>query len=446
VNDVMKLPDGVAALIPKFLVRQRWFAGTEVPQDVAVVAVEEVASHGGHRLLRAVVRSGGNRYQLLIGERPNGEAAEFLKGREGSVLGQAGSSYYYDGVLDPELALALLEVVTKGEQKAVRMRPITVEQSNTSLVYDDRIILKVFRRLLDGRNPDVEVTTALFAAGFDHVATPIAAWDDGVEDLAFAQQYLAGGSDGWALALTSLRDLYNDQSSDPAEAGGDFAGEARRLGRITAQMHLAMAAAFGVERRSLAEQWWPAMIASIDERLREATATIGGGLGEAGASFVEALREVTEPGPAVRVHGDYHLGQVMWTDAGWYVLDFEGEPARPLAERTRPSSPLKDVTGMLRSFHYASRAALWDRDDEEAATLEPVAEAWELRNRAAFLEAYRSTPSIAPLVPEDEPAWTLVLAAYEMDKALYELAYEHVYRPDWAAIPLHAVVRILERS
>jgi maltokinase len=439
----MALPDGVAELIPSYLARQRWYAGSGRPATVSVVDAYEVASRQGHRLLRAVVEADGDRYQVLIGERPNGEVADFLKAHEAAVLGLAGSSYYYDAALDPDLALGLLEVVSDGTEHAERVRPITTEQSNTSLVYDDRIILKLFRRLQPGRNPDVEVTTALVAAGFDHVASPIAVCADSYGDLAFAQEYLAGGSEGWALALISLRDLYADQFNDPETAGGDFAGEAIRLGRTTAQMHLAMAGAFGVERQGPAAARWSALIASIEDRLAGAVAALGGGLTEAAERFAASLHMVQEPGPGIRVHGDYHLGQVMWTDAGWYVLDFEGEPARPLEQRAEPCSPVKDVAGMLRSFHYASRAALGDRGEEEVAALAPVGEAWEVRNRHAFLNAYRSTPGIATLIPGSEATWSVVLAAYEMDKALYELDYEQVYRPDWAEIPLQAVARLL---
>jgi maltokinase len=439
----MDLPEGVSALIPPYLARQRWYAGTGAPESLSVVSVDEVAALDGHRLLRAVVAADDDRYQILIGERPNGEPADFLKGHEAAVLGPAGDWYYYDAALDPELALALLEVVTDGTEHATRMRPITAQQSNTSLVYDDRIILKVFRRLQAGRNPDIEVTTALAAAGFDHVATPIAVCRDEYGDLAFAQRYLAGGSEGWALALTSLRDLYATHSVDPESAGGDFAGEARRLGQITAQMHLAMAQAFGVERQGPAERRWVALLDAIDRRLAPAAAALGGGSAGAAAEFMADLRTINETGPAIRVHGDYHLGQVMWTDTGWFVLDFEGEPARPLAARTEPCSPIKDVSGMVRSFHYASRAALGDRREDEVATLEPAAEAWERRNRTAFVDAYRATPGIHELLPDGDAAWDAALSAFEMDKALYELDYERAYRPEWAAIPLRAVARLL---
>ncbi|HWG73247.1 MAG TPA: phosphotransferase [Acidimicrobiales bacterium] len=440
------LPPGVDAMIPAYLGRQRWYAGSAEPgdDDVSVVTAGElVTTVAQRRLLWARVEGEGARYQVLIGERPGGEPADFLGGHDAEVLGAVGSKYYYDATLDPELALALLAVVSDGSESAERVRPVSAEQSNTSLVYDDRIILKLFRRLLEGANPDVEVTTALSEAGFTRVAAPVAHWRYQGQDLAFAQRFLAGGSEGWALALTSLRDFYAASSSDPAEVGGDFSAEAARLGRMTAEMHLAMAAAFGVERRALAELWWPALLNSVEERLVRVGAEVGGGLPGAIAPFVGGLRAVGDPGPAIRVHGDYHLGQVMRTDSGWYVLDFEGEPARALEERVRPSSPLKDVAGMLRSLQYASRFVLGERADAEVAALVPRADAWEWHNRDAFLGGYRQAGGIDALLPGDTPTWSAVLAAYEVDKALYELDYERAYRPDWASIPLGAVTRLL---
>ena len=152
---------------------------------------------------------------------------------------------------------------------------------------------------------------------------------------------------------------------------------------------------------------------------------------------------MAEPGPASRVHGDYHLGQVMRTDRGWYILDFEGEPARPLDQRLRPASPFKDVTGMLRSIDYAARFALgeWEGPSERVRAR---ADAWERHNRAAFVTGYLGVEGIDRLLPPegDRP---LVLAAYELDKALYELDYERAYRPGWVAIPAGAIVRVMAR-
>jgi maltokinase len=437
------LPEGVAELVPGYLGRQRWYAGSAEPDPelVRVVDAAELAvrGEGAHRLLWALAEAEGARYQLLIGERPGGERADFLNGHEPAVLGMAGAFYYYDATLDPELARAFLGVVTGGDEEATHVRPVSTEQSNTSLVYDDRVILKVFRRLVDGRNPDVEVTQALAESGFVHVAPPIAAWHRDGFDLAFAQQFLSGGSEGWALALTSLRDFYARGGGDPAEAGGDFGAEARRLGQMTAEMHLAMAAAFGVRRREeFRAGIWAKVMDDVTRRLRDVPDPAG-----TADSLIKRLRAVKDPGPAIRVHGDYHLAQVMRTDTGWYVLDFEGEPARPKEERLEMTSPLKDATAMLRSFQYAAHFVLLEREDREQARLEPMAQAWEAHNRAAFVDGYLTTPGIDVLLPGHAEDLAAVTLAFELDKVLYELAYEAAYRPDWVEIPRSAVRRLL---
>lgn len=439
------LPGEVAALLPAYLGRQRWHAGEGDPHDVQVVDSRRLPAAGaeGHSLWWTVVDGDGVRYQLLIGDRPGGQPADFLNGHEGAVLGSAGDRYYYDATLDPELSLPLLGMISGGAEVAERVRPISAEQSNTSLVYDDRVILKVFRRLMDGPNPDVEVTTALAGAGFEQVARPVASWREGGVDLMFAQEFLVGGSEGWALALTSLRDYYGHDGEDPAEAGGDFAGEAARLGRMTARMHLTLASTYGHESDAVARAGWEVLVDDIERRLHHAgvQSAAGGGV----QSMLRRLRAVPHPGPAIRVHGDYHLGQVMRTDAGWYVLDFEGEPARALEDRVRRSSPMKDVTGMLRSLHYASRFALRERAESEMGRLEGRAEVWERHNREAFISGYHAEDGVTGLLPDDPDVEEAVAAAYELDKALYELDYERAYRPDWVDIPLGALERIVER-
>lgn len=439
------LPEEVAGLLAPYLGRQRWYAGDGEPHQVQVVESRRLpaAEAEGHSLWWTVVDGDGVRYQLLIGERPGGEPADFLNGHEGAVLGSAGGRYYYDATLDPELSLPLLGLISGEEQRAERVRPISAEQSNTSLVYDDRVIVKVFRRLMDGPNPDVEVTTALAGAGFEQVARPVSSWREGGVDLMFAQEFLVGGSEGWALALTSLRDYYGHDGDDPADAGGDFAGEAARLGRMTARMHLTLAATYGQETDAVGSAGWESLVDDIERRLGRAgvQSAAGGGV----ESMLRRLRAVPHPGPAIRVHGDYHLGQVMRTDAGWYVLDFEGEPARALEDRLRKSSPMKDVTGMLRSLHYASRFALRERADSEMVRLEGRAEVWEQHNREAFISGYHAEDGVRALLPDDPDVEEAVAAAYELDKALYELDYERAYRPDWVDIPLGALERIVER-
>ena len=433
-------PTRLAELLPPFLARQRWFpGGGREPGEVRVARVETLQKDLP-AMVWVLADVDDRRYQLVVGLRHPDEHLDFLHANEPAVLGlvdtDLGRLRAYDALLDNTLALALLRIVSDGAEDAAHVRPMGLEQSNTSLVFDERVVLKLFRRLGQGVNPDVEVTSALAAVGVEHVAAPSAVWrDDGV-DLAIVQRFLSGAADGWALAVTSLRDMYGSGCPDPAACGGDFAGEASRLGAITARVHLGLAEAFGASPGDPAA-WVRGMRAQLER--------VGAGQpwAAAAAEVFDRLEAEKSVGSAIRVHGDYHLGQVVRADAGWFVLDFEGEPARPLEERRALASPLKDVSGMLRSLHYATQVALHERSAEERPVLEGQALAWERHNREAFLAGYLSTPSIDTLLPPDPASHATVLAAWELDKAIYELAYEQAHRPDWAGIPLAAIGRLL---
>lgn len=453
-----QLPSGLVSLLPAYVAKQRWYAGSSSPLDELSVVEGRVlwGSGGLPRLWWAVVNAAGDLYQLLVGEREASESAEFLQGQEWAVVGTDGESFYYDATLDAELAIGLLRSISHGTQHAERVRPITAEQSNTSLVYDDRLILKVFRRLRPGPNRDVEVTTALRDHGFDRVASPALTWRSGERDLAFGQEFLAGGTEGWVLALTSLRDFYGSTASDPAECGGDFAAEAGRLGQVTARLHLALGEVYPRQER-LGDRAWRELVGDLAVRLASlsdqaagfADQELGGELraelAVAAPEVLASLPGLAERGPAGTVHGDYHLGQVMRTDTGWYVLDFEGEPARAGHGSEAASSPYRDVAGMVRSLQYAARFALRERADQERAALEVKADAWEDRARRAFLDGYHTTGGIASLLPARDRDRRVVAWTYELDKALYELDYELAYRPDWWDIPVLAIRRLLQR-
>jgi len=462
-------PTALAPSLAEFLPRQRWFGAKDRTIELVRVRSTEVLTGEGSWpvLLRvdAEVSLAGTddaRYQVFLGLRPTGVDCEFLSGHEGAVLGEfdtaQGQALVYDALLDGELALALLRVIAP-EFTAERVRPLGAEQSNTSLVYDDAMILKVFRRLTEGHNPEVEVIETLAKVGFSSVPEPLASWRKGNMDLAFLQRFLAGATDGWNIALTSLRELFAEytigaapppgdalgagvtgpyESTDPSEARGDFAGEAERIGEVTAEMHQAMARGFGTHKVT-GDDYAKAMEEQLEQVLEPGDA----GLADGARRIIARLRDIPDPGPAIRVHGDYHLAQVLRTDAGWFVLDFEGEPARPLEERTRPSSPLKDVTGMLRSLSYAPAVALSYQEDD----LSSLGRAWEARNREAFMAGYlRKAVEAEPILPTDPAVRSAVLAAFELDKALYEVAYERANRPDWAHIPLGAVQRLTSEA
>jgi maltokinase len=314
----------------------------------------------------------------------------------------------------------------------------TGEQSNTSLVFGETAILKAFRRVTPGPNPDLEVATALATLGSSHIADPFG-WietrmDGATTVLGILSRYLRAASDGWSLAATSVRDLYATEGARAGEVGGDFAGEAERLGAATAQVHTDLADAFGRSElepeaiRELAEQMYRRLdlaTAQVPELARYADK-----VGDAYSS----LAKLIDPIPAQRVHGDYHLGQVMRTQTGWVVLDFEGEPASPLAQRRARSSPLRDVAGMLRSFDYAARHQLITHPD--AASLAPMAAGWVRRNSDAFCAGYAAAGGLDPA----ENA--VVLRALLLDKAVYEVIYEARNRPTWLSIPLESIAEL----
>jgi len=469
------LAPGLGPLLGPHLARQRWYGAKHRPgAAVEVLSVEEVrppwpaivrvvvgtddesddagdlltgehaagdhvarghaaGEHQGERGRRA---SGlVERYQLVLGivllDQPHPTNVDD-SALVGVLSTPQGPAMAFDALTEPGLAVELLHHIAADED-ASAVRPITAEQSNSSLVYDERLILKLYRRL-SGANPEVEVTLALAANGFAHVAAPVAVWRAGADDLAVVQRFLVGGVDGWALARTSVRGLL-DEGVAPADAGGDMGPEAERLGAVTAEMHRAMADAFGTEPGD-AGAWADGIIvraASVDH-VDIDTDEIGRAL--------RPLRALDDAGAAVRVHGDYHLGQVMRTDDGWFVLDFEGEPARPVDERRRRSSPLRDVAGMLRSFGYAAAVGAREHGGGDGAA--ELAVAWEHRNRDSFVGAYLARLEGSPLVPGDASSVRVLLDAFELDKAVYEVAYEQAHRPDWVGVPLGALRRLLD--
>ncbi|MCW2602939.1 MAG: putative pep2 protein [Pseudonocardiales bacterium] len=336
---------------------------------------------------------------------------------------------------------------------------LTGEQSNTSLVFGDAAILKVFRRLDVGENPDVEVHRALGAlapgngdvdaasdtggvgagsGGGRHVARMLGYVQSDVDgettSLAMLQEFMTTATDGWELAKISVRDLMGEGDLHASEAGGDFAGEATRLGVATAEIHLDLARAFGTEQLSPADL--DARANAMHRRLDLALAVVPQ-LAEVESGLRRAYAELRSlPGGTVRaqrVHGDLHLGQVLRTVHRWVVLDFEGEPSKSIAERRLPDSPLRDVAGMLRSFDYVARHQLVDF--ASTPQTEYRATEWATRNRDAFAAGYAS-------VEGSEPIDAVLLRAYEADKAVYEAVYEARNRPSWLAVPLASLTRL----
>ena len=444
-----------------FLGAQRWFAGKGRTFHVSdVTTIGEVAPRVRIDAVTVTYDDGSTEtYQvpLSVHDQPQEQLAHVLVGTE---KGPDGSDVMvYDALHDKDAAAAWFngiasdrqdsELVFHRDKTLAEMPPggsslvIGAEQSNTSVIFGDTVILKVFRKISPGLNPDIEVHAALAAQGNESIATPVG-WVEGTwrddtgtartASLAMAQTFLKDATDGWELALTSVRDLYAEADLHADEVGGDFAGEAHRLGASTAQVHAALAAALPTGTLT-----GPALAQAVDDmrsRLYRAAAEIDdlapyvGGL----ESAFDAMAALTEPVPVQRVHGDFHLGQVMRTLQGWKLLDFEGEPARPLAERRALESPVKDVAGMLRSFDYAARHLLADHPQD--AQYEYRANEWASRNRDAFCVGYARAGGVDPR------SQTALLRAFETDKAVYEVMYEARNRPTWLHIPMAAIRRL----
>ena len=322
------------------------------------------------------------------------------------------------------------------------------EQSNSSVAFGDDSLLKVFRRVTPGRNPDIEIHRALTEAESTDIAA-LYGWvefghGDESYDLGMLQQFLRTASDGWDLALASARNLFAEADLHADEVGGDFAGEAHRLGATVSEVHELLRRRFGTtpyDAKATAE--------AMRDRLEAAVAAVPD-LAPHAASLEQLLTTVADAGAAPeleqgaqRVHGDLHLGQTLRTSLGWKLVDFEGEPLKPLEQRRLPDSPWRDVAGMLRSFDYAAKSVVKDlhSQDEPGSQIVYRAQEWTERNCAAFLDGYVEHRAELGGGPLTETERTL-LDAYEADKAVYEVLYEARNRPTWIDIPLGAIDRI----
>ncbi|MBZ6473584.1 maltokinase N-terminal cap-like domain-containing protein [Streptomyces griseocarneus] len=447
--DARGLLDSLGPLLLDWLPRQRWFAGKGRPiTGFALVSATELLppSGGAPGLLHLLVHArqegmSEDCYQLLLGVRDvlPPHLAPALVGRpaDGPLRGRA----VYEGLTDPRLATLLLERLrVPGRLGPLRFtrepdvvispdlapRLLDAEQSNSSAVYGETYILKLFRRVGPGVNPDLELPRALANAGCARVPAP-AAWFEaeprhaGAEPMTLGvlQPFLPGSADGWQLALGALA------------VRADFTASARALGHATAEVHLALAEALPttVLDRHLLET----LAAAMTRRL-EAAAEAVPALRPYRAALRAAYDDIAAPGGAgrtwraQRIHGDLHLGQALRTpaDGRWSLIDFEGEPAIPLAERRRLQPAARDIAGMLRSFDYA------------AAVGRAPGTGWADAARAAFCEGYAA---VHPDDPREDPR---LLRAHETDKAVYEVLYEARHRPDWLAVPMSAIRRLAD--
>jgi maltokinase len=454
-------PELLASLDPllrEWLPRQRWFAGKGRPvTGFSLVAAVELLPLGDRLgLIQLLVRAHqprtpaqgatshpGDCYQLLIGVRealpPRLAPALIGHLEEGPLAGRT----VYEALHDPRPAGVLLEALRTGARigdlrferdrrqeirKDLVPRLVTAEQSNSSIVYGDTFILKVLRRIVPGVNPDLELPLVLAREGCARVPAP-AAWmladlDAETYVLGVLQPFVQGAADGWELALRELA------------KGEDFTAEARALGRATAEVHTALARSLPTV--TLGHTRMRPLIDAMTERLDAAAQAVPALRPHAPGlrTAFEALADLSAEGhtwTAQRIHGDLHLGQCLRSpDGEWSLIDFEGEPSKPLAERRMPQPPARDIAGMLRSFDYAAHSV----PQALGAPGTPLASGWADACRAAYCTGYAE---VSGLDPRMDP---VLLRAFETDKAVYEVVYEARHRPDWLPVPMAAVRRL----
>jgi maltokinase len=457
-------PDATAALLDllaDWLPRQRWFPGRDDrPAEVGLIT--DITLQAGypalrHLIVEASLAAGGRAaFQVLVGYRPDLPPALAT-----AVIGSIGGVVCYDALHDPELADLLLHAINSqqlaGQLRFVREtgapslvrgslagRVLGAEQSNTSVVFGDHAILKMLRRLFPGANPDLEVADALARLGSKQVAAPYGWIETDLDSepvlLGVLSQFLAGASDGWTLALDSVRQLaaigesaHRGEPPGTSESPGrtPFAAEARLLGQATAELHADLAQAFGSREMTRAEL--AQLAGAMQGKLSDAIGVVPE-LAEYEARIraaYDAAARPSEPVTLQRIHGDYHLGQVLRAPHGWVALDFEGEPAVPLAVRRGFAPALRDVAGMLRSFDYAARHELvGDRGNQSLAGL---ANGWVSQCHDAFCAGYAAGGGADPVGHQT------LLRALTLEKAVYEVVYEYRHRPSWLPIPLSFV-------
>ncbi len=453
--------DSLEQTIGGYIAHQRWFAGKGREHEVTGVRtlawLDGVEVRVQLALVDVTSAAGTDTYHV-----PLSHHDDWVDGLEHAQVGVVDGRHVYDALHDSAaveliaLGLAGADAPVPAPLTAHLVAPrelergqasvlLTGEQSNSNVRVGDDLLLKLFRRVSPGRNPDIEVLEALTTGGSQEIVALIG-WleaTDGADelDLAMLSDFLRTASDGWDLALTSVRDLFAERDLHPDEVGGDFASESHRLGVTAARLHADLA-------RALPHETWDhdqlsrvtaRMRARLDAAAQEVPEVAGHAAALTGA--FDAMDGLTDAVAVQRVHGDFHLGQTLRTMEGWRVIDFEGEPATALAERTALDSPLRDVAGMLRSFDYAAQSQWADLLGDHQ--LAQRALEWVERNRAAFLAGYTEDAGTDPFA---SATGAVLLRAYETDKAVYEAVYEARNRPTWLPIPLRAIARLAHES
>jgi maltose alpha-D-glucosyltransferase/alpha-amylase len=554
------------AALPAILAARRWFGGKsrairaaaisaapELPGSaeavLAFVVVEYVEEDPETYVLPLAYRTGEEAERMVRDERAWAALARVEVTGRGEALE---TGVLCDALIDPDACRALLDAIARNRRfdadggsivpwRASRFRELrglasdplpsrvlAAEQSNTSIVFGDRLVLKLIRKLEPGENPDLEIGRFLTEqAHFEHVPplagaleyrAPGAAKGQEPYTVAILQGYVENEGDAWRYtldalsryfervltrgavelppaveraaqagpsqpldtALEAMRMSEDDALAEATSLGpgddevreivGLYPTQAALLGQRTGELHLALASAG--ERSAFApEPFGELYQRSLYQSMRASTGRTFRQLKRAAArlpadlkSEIEALQARRDDVLArfsgllegrieamrIRTHGDYHLGQVLFTGRDFVIIDFEGEPARALSERRIKRSPLRDVAGMLRSFDYAIHAARRELTARavvapgETEALGRWGRLWYLESAAAFLRAYLETTRGTGIVPADEGHLRLLLDVYLLDKAVYELRYELGHRPGWARIPLHGILGLID--
>ena len=462
-SSTASLPDGSLRLLGgadvcAFIEDQRWFADRHERITEAQAVVAATLHAADPLVLLGVVEltfATGlhDRYQLLLTDHGSDVGAKVCALADGRGL--------WDGMSEPDALRALGRLTgaggdTSATSGAVRFRslcdpgalsepetarPLGTDTTNSAAVLNERVLLKAYRRVCPGINPELEVLTYLSRVGFEGVPEILGWWEHVDETseatLGLVQHYVQNAVDGWTLAV--------------AEAGADhpecqLAGSLGELGALTAALHGALAA--GPEDGSFAPEWPHAdqlglLAASLDERLTELSGTE---LLDDQLMVIAELRQrlasaarTPDIGCLIRSHGDYHLGQTLLADHKWWIVDFEGEPMRDTSERRRRRSPLRDVAGMLRSLDYAAFVGARGHSPSHASQ-------WRIDARRAFLDAYVDGADAFRLLPRHSQSIRDVLFVLELEKILYEIDYERAHRPDWIEIPLDGLRTLADQE
>jgi maltose alpha-D-glucosyltransferase / alpha-amylase len=527
--------DGKTALeqiLPGYMLPRRWF-GSKARTIQSVQLAEAIPLDLGVTLtLVTVVFTAGEpeTYVLPLAFAVGEQAENLRRERPNAVVAHLqtaeGDGVLYDAVWNKDFDTLLLEAIGQGRvwsgavgdvaavptiafpwlrgdpREPLRPHVLGVEQSNTNVRYGQRLLLKLFRRLESGANPDQEIGSFLTEkVAFGHVPPVAGALeyrrkDDAAGEpiaLALLQGFVANQGDAWRYTLDSLQEYFTrtrahyappawvtDLPPQPlltlagepipalaAKTIGPYLDSACLLGRRTAELHLALASqpndpVFGLEPFSLAYREYlrrdmHTLTGTIFQLLRDHLADLPTAAREPAQQVLALEQRIVQDFDALlrgditalreRIHGDYHLGQVLYTGDDFMIIDFEGEPARPLSERRQKGSPLQDVAGMLRSFHYAAYAAYFyvvdrpDRSPRAMADLEAWARYWHLWVSVAYLQTYLEVVAGASFIPGDRQELKGLLDAYLLSKAVYELGYELNNRPHWVAIPLQGILQ-----